>query len=54
MESRKEREGILMNKIEVLKGEKDGLDIKEDIARYAELGWEAIPDEDVQRLKWYG
>lgn len=43
-----------MNKIELLKGEKDGLDIKEDIARYAELGWEAIPDEDIQRLKWYG
>ena len=43
-----------MNKIEVLKAEKDGLDIKEDIARYAELGWEAIPEEDIQRLKWYG
>ncbi|MDR4462289.1 MAG: ferredoxin--nitrite reductase [Nitrospirales bacterium] len=43
-----------MNKIEVLKADKDGLDIKEDIARYAELGWEAIPDEDIQRLKWYG
>ena len=43
-----------MNKIEVLKVEKDGLDIKEDIARYAELGWEAIPEEDIQRLKWYG
>ena len=43
-----------MNKIEVLKAEKDGLDIKEDIARYAELGWEAIPEDDIQRLKWYG
>jgi ferredoxin-nitrite reductase len=43
-----------MNKIEVLKAEKDGLAIKEDIARYAQLGWEAIPEEDIQRLKWYG
>ena len=43
-----------MNKIEVLKAEKDGLDIKESIARYAELGWEAISEEDIQRLKWYG
>jgi ferredoxin-nitrite reductase len=43
-----------MNKIEVLKAEKDGLAIKEDIARYAKLGWEAIPEDDVQRLKWYG
>jgi ferredoxin-nitrite reductase len=44
----------MMNKIEVLKAEKDGLDIKEDIARYAQLGWEAISEEDIQRLKWYG
>lgn len=43
-----------MNKIEVLKAEKDGLDIKESLARYAELGWEAIPEDDIQRLKWYG
>ena len=43
-----------MNKVEVLKAEKDGLDIKEDIAHFAQLGWEAIPEEDIQRLKWYG
>ena len=43
-----------MNKVEVLKAQKDGLDIKESIARYAELGWEAISEEDIQRLKWYG
>ncbi|MGD9851756.1 MAG: ferredoxin--nitrite reductase [Nitrospirales bacterium] len=44
----------MMNKIEVLKAEKDGLDIKESLAQYAELGWEAIPEDDIQRLKWYG
>jgi ferredoxin-nitrite reductase len=43
-----------MNKIEVWKAEKDGLDIKDDIARYAESGWETIPEADIQRLKWYG
>ncbi len=43
-----------MNKIEVLKEEKDGLDIKESLAHYAEMGWEAISEEDIQRLKWYG
>ncbi len=43
-----------MNKIEVLKAEKDGLDIKENISRFAELGWEAISEEDIQRLKWHG
>jgi ferredoxin-nitrite reductase len=44
----------MMNKVEVLKAEKDGLDIEDSIAQYAELGWEAISEEDIQRLKWYG
>jgi len=43
-----------MNKVELLKSEKDGLDIREDIERYAKEGWESITEEDVQRLKWYG
>ena len=43
-----------MNKIEALKAEKDGLDIKADIVRFAADGWESIAEEDVQRLKWYG
>lgn len=43
-----------MNKIEILKTERDGLDVRESIARYAREGWEAITEDDVQRLKWYG
>ena len=43
-----------MNKVEVLKTEKDGLDIHADIERFAIEGWESISEEDVQRLKWYG
>ena len=43
-----------MNKIEVLKTEKDGLDILDDIERFAREGWEAIAEENIQRLKWYG
>ncbi|MBD0305372.1 MAG: hypothetical protein ICV76_02325 [Nitrospiraceae bacterium] len=43
-----------MNKIESLKRERDGLDVKEMIAQYARLGWESISEDDVQRLKWYG
>ena len=43
-----------MNKIETLKTERDGLEVKEMIARYAGTGWESIPEDDVQRLKWYG
>lgn len=43
-----------MNKIEKLKQEKDGLDIKKDLLRFAEAGWEEISEDDIQRLKWYG
>jgi ferredoxin-nitrite reductase len=43
-----------MNKIEDLKRERDGLDIRDTIAEYARTGWESITDDDVQRLKWYG
>ena len=43
-----------MNKIEQIKLEKDGLDIKKDIRRFSEEGWESISEDDIQRLKWYG
>ena len=40
--------------IEAIKRAKDGLDVLEDIYRYASEGFEAIPDDDFERLKWYG
>ncbi|MDT7043166.1 ferredoxin--nitrite reductase [Candidatus Nitronereus thalassa] len=43
-----------MNKFEVLKHERDGLDIMEDLPMLAKTGWESISDDDIQRLKWYG
>jgi ferredoxin-nitrite reductase len=43
-----------MNKIEEYKTEKDGLDILQDIPRYATEGWEKITDGDKERLKWAG
>jgi ferredoxin-nitrite reductase len=43
-----------MNKIEEHKKEKDGLDILDDIPRYATDGWESISDGDKERLKWAG
>lgn len=43
-----------MNKVEILKSERDGLEIKDDIARFAKEGWESISEDDIQRLKWYG
>ena len=43
-----------MNKIEEYKKEKAGLDIVDDIPRYATEGWEKITDGDKERLKWAG
>ena len=43
-----------MNKIEEYKKEKAGLDILDDIPRYATEGWEKITDGDKERLKWAG
>ena len=43
-----------MNKIEEYKREKDGLDVRQDLPRYAAQGWETISDGDRERLKWLG
>ena len=43
-----------MNKIEALKMERNGLMVRDMIAHYAQCGWEAISEDDIQRLKWYG
>ena len=42
------------NRIEEIKSAKDGLDVLPDLHRYAREGVEAIPDDDFERLKWYG
>ena len=39
---------------EAIKRAKDGLDVWDDIFRYAKLGHEAIEPDDLERLKWYG
>ena len=43
-----------MNKIEALKSERDGLDVTEDLIRFAREGWRTIADDDKERLKWVG
>jgi ferredoxin-nitrite reductase len=43
-----------VNKIEALKQEKDGLDVTEDLVRFAREGWRTIADDDKERLKWVG
>src|SRR5258708_57826 len=39
-----------MNKIEEYKRDKEGLDILDDMPRYAKEGWEKITDGDKQRM----
>lgn len=46
--------GCFVNKVELLKSEKGGLEILKDIHRFANEGWESISEADIQRLKWYG
>ena len=43
-----------MNRIEALKAEKDGLDVLDDLVRFAREGWKTIADDDKERLKWAG
>jgi ferredoxin-nitrite reductase len=43
-----------VNKIEALKSERDGLDVTEDLIRFAREGWRTIADDDKERLKWVG
>jgi len=45
---------LALNKIEAIKSAKHPLDTLDDIYRYAKLGWEAIPEDDWDRMKWYG
>ncbi|MEM8603072.1 MAG: ferredoxin--nitrite reductase [Cyanobacteria bacterium P01_H01_bin.121] len=47
--------GKKLNKFERFKAEKDGLAVKDEIQHFAEIGWEAIAEDDRNhRLKWLG
>ncbi|MGV2828796.1 ferredoxin--nitrite reductase [Myxosarcina sp. GI1(2024)] len=44
-----------LNKFEKFKAEKDGLAVKDELTKFAELGWQAIDKTDLEhRLKWLG
>ena len=43
-----------MNKVEKIKQDKDGLDVWDDVLRYAETGFSTIAEEDFVRMRWYG
>ncbi len=42
------------NKIEELKRDRFPLDVVEELPRFIEMGYEAIPEEDIVRLNWWG
>jgi ferredoxin-nitrite reductase len=43
-----------VNRIEALKAARDGLDVTEDLVRFAREGWKTLGDDDKERLKWVG
>lgn len=44
-----------LNKFEKFKAEKNGLKVKDEIEHFAQIGWEAMDETDLQhRLKWLG
>jgi sulfite reductase beta subunit-like hemoprotein len=43
-----------MSKNEHVKHEKDGLDVWQDIYRYAKTGFSSIAEPDFARMRWYG
>ncbi|MBD2159420.1 ferredoxin--nitrite reductase [Limnothrix sp. FACHB-1083] len=44
-----------LTKFEKFKAEKDGLQVKHELATFARLGWENLPEDDLNhRLKWLG
>jgi ferredoxin-nitrite reductase len=46
---------IKLNKVEKVKAAKDGLDVKNELAYFASIGWEAVDKIDLEtRLKWLG
>jgi ferredoxin-nitrite reductase len=46
---------VKLNKFEKFKAEKDGLAVKDELVKFAELGWEAVDKTDLEhRLKWLG
>lgn len=45
----------MANKFEEIKAKKDGLAVKAELEHFAQIGWEAIDEDDLQhRLKWLG
>ncbi len=49
------QETLTLNKFERFKAEKDGLKVKDELDHFAQIGWEAMDEDDLNhRLKWLG
>jgi len=48
------KNGALLSNVELIKLDKDGLEVIKDIDRYGRLGFSAITPDDIERLKWLG
>ncbi|MCL5284020.1 MAG: nitrite/sulfite reductase [Armatimonadetes bacterium] len=44
----------MSNKVEELKKQKGGLEVWPDLLRYSKTGFHSIPEDDLQRFRWYG
>ncbi len=44
----------MANKVEELKKQKCGLEVWPDLLRYSKTGFHTIPEDDLQRFRWYG
>ena len=40
--------------VEAIKKAKDGLDVWDDVLRYAQTGFDTIAPDDFPRMRWYG
>src|SRR5438309_8479125 len=49
-----QEEVLRRNSVERLKAEKHPYDVLDDVPRFIEMAYEAIPEEDILRLQWYG
>src|SRR3954453_22810452 len=47
-------EVLRRNSVERIKQEKPGLDVIHDLPRFIDMPYEAIPEDDILRLQWYG
>ncbi len=46
---------VKLNKIEQIKAQKHGLEVKQELEHFAKIGWEAMNEDDlIVRLKWLG